>query len=41
MYSSPFDEVFVGEGIRTINTSVRAPRTKATAEQFVRTFGSG
>ena len=36
-YSRPFDEVFHGEGIRTVKTPVRAPKANAIAERFVRT----
>jgi putative transposase len=36
-YSGPFDEVFRSEGIRTVQTPVRAPQASAIAERFVRT----
>jgi transposase InsO family protein len=36
-YSGPFDEVFRSEGIRIVETPVRAPRANAIAERFVRT----
>jgi transposase InsO family protein len=36
-YSGPFDEVFRSEGIRIVKTPVRAPKTNAIAERFVRT----
>jgi putative transposase len=36
-YSGPFDEVFRSEGIRIMKTPVRAPKTNAVAERFVRT----
>src|ERR1035441_8059575 len=36
-YSGPFDEVFRSEGIRIVKTPVRAPKTNAVAERFVRT----
>jgi transposase InsO family protein len=36
-FSGPFDEVFRTEGIRVIETPVRAPRANAYAERWVRT----
>jgi putative transposase len=36
-YSGPFDKVFRSEGIRIVNTPVRAPKAHAIAERFVRT----
>ena len=36
-YSGPFDEVFRSEGIRILETPVRAPKANAVAERFVRT----
>lgn len=36
-YTRAFDEVFISEGARVINTPVRAPKANAFAERFVRT----
>lgn len=36
-FSDPFDEVFRSEGIRIIQTPIRAPRANAFAERWVRT----
>jgi putative transposase len=39
-YSGPFDEVWRSEGIRVVETPVRAPKANAIAERFVRTVRS-
>jgi transposase InsO family protein len=39
-YTGPFDEILRSEGIRILRTPVRAPRTNAVAERFVRTVRS-
>jgi transposase InsO family protein len=36
-YSGSFDEVFCSEGLRVIQTPVKAPNANAFAERFVRT----
>jgi transposase InsO family protein len=36
-FSSAFDEVFRSEGIKVIQTPIRAPQANAHAERFVRT----
>jgi hypothetical protein len=36
-FSGAFDEVFRSEGIKVINTPIRAPQANAYAERFVRT----
>jgi putative transposase len=36
-YSRPFDEVFRSDGIRILQTPIKAPRANAIAERFVRT----
>jgi transposase InsO family protein len=36
-YSGRFDEVFRGEGIRTVKAPVRAAKANAIAERFIRT----
>jgi putative transposase len=36
-FTREFDEVFASEGIRIIETPVRAPKANATAERFIRT----
>jgi putative transposase len=36
-FSGPFDEVFGTEGVRVVETTVRAPKTNALAERWVRT----
>jgi putative transposase len=37
-FAAPFDEVFRSEGIRVIQTPIRAPQANAYAERFVRTI---
>lgn len=39
-FSGPFDEVFRSEAARIVKTPVRAPRTNAFAERWVRTVGT-
>jgi putative transposase len=36
-FSSAFDEVFRSEGIKVIQTPIRAPQANAHAERFART----
>ena len=36
-YTQPFDEVFRSEGVKIVNTPIRAPRANAFAERWVRT----
>jgi putative transposase len=36
-YSGPFDEIFRTEGVRVVNTPIRAPKANAFAERWVRT----
>jgi transposase InsO family protein len=36
-FSDPFDEVFRSEGVKIIETPIRAPRVNAFAERWVRT----
>jgi putative transposase len=37
-FCGPFDEVFVTEGVRVIETPIRAPRANAFAERWVETL---
>jgi transposase InsO family protein len=37
-FTTVFDEVFRGEGIRVIHTPIRAPQANGYAERFVRTI---
>jgi transposase InsO family protein len=39
-FGGSLDEVFHGEGIKTIQTPIRAPQANAYAERFVRTVGA-
>jgi putative transposase len=36
-FPGPFDEIFRTEGVRVVNTPIRAPKANAFAERFVRT----